>query len=70
MHDRSSKFRIYETSRAHNSEMFLSSGTQQGFIVQEPWYHGFVYGFSQTDEEWKNVQNWKIDEKNLMKKTS
>jgi hypothetical protein len=42
IHDRSSMFRIYETSRAHNSETFLNSGTQQGFVVQEPWGHGFV----------------------------
>jgi hypothetical protein len=42
LHARSSKFRIYEASRAHNSETFLSSGTQQGFVVQETWCHGFV----------------------------
>jgi hypothetical protein len=47
--------RIYETSRAHNSDTFLSSGTQRGFVVQEPLCHGFVdtkrsvYGFSRTD---------------------
>jgi hypothetical protein len=41
-HDTISKFRIYETSRAH-SETFLSSETHDGFLVQKPCRHGFVY---------------------------
>jgi hypothetical protein len=31
-HDRSSKFRIYKTSRAHNSETFFSSETHDDFV--------------------------------------
>jgi hypothetical protein len=40
IHDRSSKFRIYET--AQGLIIPKRSGTQPGFIVQEPWCHGFV----------------------------
>jgi hypothetical protein len=52
-HDRSSKFRIYKTSRAHNSETFLSSETHDFFVVQKA--YGFVaskrfaYNLSRTE---------------------
>jgi hypothetical protein len=59
IHDRSSKFRIYETSRAHNSKTFLSSGTQQGFVVQEPCGLGLGLAGVVTDTwtgEWCHCQ--------------